>query len=90
MIPMRYFRKDRRVRSIEVNRGLYLDEANGRAGERFRPQLPDEIKQVSSMASIVTLSLPWLSIMPPWVLAWFSVSHALLVSICRVGAFSWM
>jgi N-formylglutamate deformylase len=34
---MRYFRKDRRVMSImiEVNRGLYLNEATGEAGERF-------------------------------------------------------
>ena len=37
MVPMRYFRNDRRVMSImvEVNRGLYLDEATGKAGERF-------------------------------------------------------
>jgi N-formylglutamate deformylase len=37
MVPMRYYRKDRRVMSImiEVNRGLYLDEATGEAGERF-------------------------------------------------------
>jgi N-formylglutamate amidohydrolase len=37
MVPMRYFRNDRRVMSImvEVNRGLYLDEATGKAGKRF-------------------------------------------------------
>jgi len=37
MVPMRYFRNDRRVMSImiEVNRRLYLDETTGKAGERF-------------------------------------------------------
>lgn len=37
IVPMRYFRNDRRVMSImiEVNRRLYLDEATGKVGERF-------------------------------------------------------
>jgi N-formylglutamate deformylase len=37
IVPMRYFRNDRRVMSvmIEVNRRLYLDEATGKAGKRF-------------------------------------------------------
>jgi len=37
MVPMRYFRNDRRVMSImiEVNRRLYLDETTGKAGKRF-------------------------------------------------------
>jgi len=37
IVPMRYFRNDRRVMSImiEVNRRLYLDEMTGKAGERF-------------------------------------------------------
>jgi len=37
IVPMRYFRNDPRVMSImiEVNRRLYLDEATGKAGERF-------------------------------------------------------
>ena len=38
MVPMRYFQKDRRVRSfmLEVNRGRYLDEATGKMGDHFR------------------------------------------------------
>jgi N-formylglutamate amidohydrolase len=37
LVPMRYFRKDHRVTSImiEVNRGLYLDEASANAGKQF-------------------------------------------------------
>ena len=37
MVPMRYFRNDRRVMSImiEVNRRLYLDATTGKAGKRF-------------------------------------------------------
>jgi N-formylglutamate amidohydrolase len=43
LVPMSYFRKDRRVTSImvEVNRGLYLDETTGRPGQRF-----DEIQSM--------------------------------------------
>src|SRR5262249_29304082 len=37
IVPMRYFRNDRRVMSImiEVNRRLYLDEATGKVRDRF-------------------------------------------------------
>lgn len=37
IVPMRYFRKDRRVNSImiEVNRRLYMDEASGSKNEDF-------------------------------------------------------
>ena len=37
LVPMHYFRNDRRVTSVmvEVNRCLYLDEATGKNGENF-------------------------------------------------------
>jgi N-formylglutamate deformylase len=57
LVPLRYFRKDRCVISImiEVNRGLYLDEATGTMGKYFTQVQSTLAKVLDQLIEVPTL-----------------------------------